>query len=480
MNLNMVFRTIGKVTVLLAACLLLPLVVALVEGESDCALIFALTAVGSLVVGFTLSFLCRKGSDTIFAKEGFAIVGLVWILMSAIGALPFTLSGAIPSYVDAFFETVSGFTTTGATILNDVEILPKSMLFWRSFTHWIGGMGILVFIMALVSGFSDRSIHIMRAEMPGPVIGKLLPRAKDTAKILYMIYIVLTLLETVLLLFGGMPLFDALVHSFGTAGTGGFGIYNASIAAYNSYCQWVIAVFMLLFGVNFNLYFLILVRRFRAAFGSRELWCYLGIILVATGMIFINLLKAFQNLPLGDTVRNAFFQTVSYMTTTGYSTMNANDWPGLSKGILVLLMFVGGCAGSTAGGLKMSRLMMLLKLIAREFKRMLHPHTVKTINMEGKPVEESTLNSVGVYFAVYMVCILAIFLVVSFEPFGFEANFTATVSCFNNIGPLFGKISNFAGYSVFSKLVFSFAMLLGRLEIFPILLALMPSTWIRK
>lgn len=480
MNLKMVFRTIGRVAVLLAVFLLLPLIVALIDRDKTCVKAFLITAFSSLAVGFFLILFCRKADRTIFAKEGFAIVGLVWLLMAALGALPFVLSGAIPSYIDAFFETVSGFTTTGATILTDVEPLPRSMLFWRSFTHWIGGMGVLVFIMAIVPNLSDRSIHIMRAEMPGPVVGKLVPRAKDTAKILYIIYIVLTALETGFLLCGGMPFFDALVHSFGTAGTGGFGIKNASIGAYSPYCQWVIAIFMLLFGVNFNLYFLLLIRRFRSVFRSGELWCYLGTIAVSAGLIFTNLLAVAEAAPIGETVRNSFFQTVSFMTTTGYATANANAWPGLAKGILVLLMFVGGCAGSTAGGLKLSRLMMLLKLIGREFHRMRHPRTVKTIKMEGKPVDEATLGSVGIYFALYMVLILLIFLLISFEPFGFESNFTATVSCFNNIGPVFGTIAEFSHYSVFSKLLLSFAMLLGRLEIYPMLLAVMPSTWIKK
>ena len=353
--------------------------------------------------------------------------------------------------------------------------------FWRSFSHWIGGMGVLVFIMAIVPDVSGRPMHILRAEMPGPVVGKLVPRIKDTAKILYLIYIALTVLEIVLLLCGGMALFDSVLHAFGTAGTGGFGIRADGLAGYNAYLQWVIAIFMLLFGVNFNLYYLLLIRRFRAVLHSSELMTYLVIALVAAGAITCNIYPLYHN--VGEAVRQSVFQVASVITTTGYSTADFNLWPGLSKGILFLLMFIGGCAGSTAGGLKISRVMILMKNIRRQLRHMLHPRSVGTLRMEGKPLDEETVSGVSAYFALCMVCMAAVFLLISFEPFGTESNLTATVACFNNIGPGLGAVGpagNYAAYSAFSKYVLSAAMLLGRLEIYPLLLVCSPSAWVRN
>lgn len=480
MNYKVIFNTIGRVAVAEAFLLLLPTAVSLIYGES-CYLAFLLTAVFSFLIGFLLLLCFRPKNHVIYAKEGFAIVTLVWLGMSAIGAVPFVLCGDIPSYVDAFFETVSGFTTTGASIIRDVEVLNHGTLFWRSFSHWVGGMGVLVFVMAIIPNVSDRSIHIMRAEMPGPVVGKIVPRVKDTAKILYLIYIALTALEIAMLCCGGMPVFDSLVHSFGTAGTGGFGIKSDSIASYSPYLQWVIAIFMLLFGVNFNLYYLLLIKRFRSVFRSTELWVYIGIAFASSAIITLNVFPMYKNSSVA--IRQSVFQVSSILTTTGYATADFNKWNSLSKGIIFVLMFSGGCAGSTAGGLKISRTIMMFKMIGREFKRMLHPRTVSTVRFEGKTVEEQTLQGVTVYFAVYMLCILATFLLICYEPFGMETNFTATVSCFNNVGPGLagvGPASSYADYSVLSKLVLSFAMLLGRLEIFPLLIALSPSTWTKK
>ena len=483
MNLKKVINVIGKLMQAEAVLLLLPLLVSLIYRESS-AFAFAVTAGASLVVGTLLTIFIKPKNHTIYAREGFAIVALVWIVTAAIGAVPFTLSGEIPSYVDAFFETVSGFTTTGASILRNVELLSHGVLFWRSFSHWIGGMGVLVFIMAIVPNISDRSIHIMRAEMPGPIIGKLVPRVKDTAKILYLIYIAMTVLQIVLLLFGGMPFFDSVVHTFGTAGTGGFGIKSDSIAGYNPYLQWVITIFMLLFGINFNLYYLILIRRLKSVLKSGELWCYLGIFAASSTLITFNTYPQFDSFE--EAIRHSAFQVSSIMTTTGYATTDFNLWPVFSKTILLLLMFIGACAGSTGGGLKVSRLIILIKNIKRELKRLLHPHSVNIARFEGKPLENHTLHNVGIYFAIYMVCILVIFLILGLESgktFDIETNFSATVACFNNIGPGLsgvGPTASYADYSALSKIVLSFAMLLGRLEIFPILIVFSPSTWTKK
>ncbi len=478
MNRKFVFYLFGRIGQTVGALLLLPMVVSLIYGENIPFLSFLGTSVAAMLLGTLIARLCKTSNNIIYAKEGFAIVALAWLGLSAFGALPFWISGEIPSYVDAFFETVSGFTTTGASILKDVESLSHGMLFWRSFTHWIGGMGVLVFVMAIASNITDRSIHIMRAEMPGHVVGKLVPRAKDTAKILYLIYIVMTVTEIVLLIAGGMPIFDSILHSFGTAGTGGFGIKADSISSYSSYCQNVISVFMILFGVNFNIYYLLIIGKLRTVFKSTELWAYLGIAAASVAVIANNIYSVYQN--TADSLRLSFFQVASIMTTTGFSTADFDLWPGLSKGILGVLMCIGACSGSTAGGIKVSRIVILFKLIAREIKRLLHPRSVTSVKFEGKPLDDQTLNSVATYIAIYLLCLATAFLLVCREPFGFETNFSAVIATFNNIGPGFGAVGatgSFASYTNLSKLVFSGAMLLGRLEIFPLLIALIPSTW---
>lgn len=480
MNRRFVFNILGKILVSEAVLLILPIIVALVYKEST---VFALliSALIALVLGLPLVLFSKPKNNLIFAREGFLIVALAWIAMSVIGALPFYISREIPSYVDAFFETVSGFTTTGSTILTDVEALSKSLLFWRSFTHWIGGMGVLVFVMAIMPNVSDRSIHIIRAEMPGPVIGKLVPKVKDTAKILYLIYIVLTLVLAVLLMAGGMPVLDSFIHAFGTAGTGGFGIKADSIASYSPYIQWVIIIFMLLFGVNFNLYFLILIGRFKSALKSTELWIYVSIVAISTVIICANTFSLYNS--FSESIRTSLFQVSAIITTTGFATTDFNLWPELSKGILFVLMFIGGCAGSTAGGLKISRVTMLFKTVRREIKRLLHPRSVSSVNFEGKRVDESTLSSATTYFATFMFCFFAVFILLSFDKFDFVSNFTATATCLNNVGPGFnvvGPMGSFAGYSNFSKIVLSFAMLFGRLEIYPMIIALSPATWTKK
>ncbi len=483
MNRRMVLYTLGHIAIANAALLLLPAIVSAVYGEFSSLWAFLITIVISLGTGLIIRRVSKPGTTVIYAKEGFAIVSYAWLIMAAIGALPFVIEGAIPSYIDSFFEVVSGFTTTGASILSGDSLTAMShgLLFWRSFTHWIGGMGVLVFVMAIIPNISDRSIHIMRAEMPGPEVGKLRPKARDTAKILYLIYIGLTAVEIVLLLAGGMPFFDSVVHTFGTAGTGGFGIKPDSIGGYNPYLQWVIAIFMLIFGINFNIYYLILIGKVKAMIKNTEMWVYLGIVGVSVAVITANIFTMYSNFE--ESLRMSTFQVASIVSTTGFATTDFNLWPGLSKAILLLLMFTGACAGSTAGGLKISRVVILIKSIFREFKKLLHPRSVKVIKVDGKRVDEQVLGGVTTYFAIYMVCTLVIFVLLSIEPFDMETNFSATVACFNNIGPGLagvGPAANYSAYSGFSKLLLSLAMLLGRLEIFPLILGLNPMVWKKR
>ena len=481
MNKKMIFSTLGQLTLSEAVLMILPFIVALLYGEIRTAASFLISIGIALIIGTSLYTIFKTENKVIYAKEGFIIVAFGWLIMSIIGAVPFVLSGDIPSYIDAFFETVSGFTTTGASVLKNVEALSHGSLFWRSFTHWVGGMGVLVFIMALLPSISDRSIHIMRAEMPGPIVGKIVPRARETARILYIIYFVMTIIEILFLLAGGMPLFDSVVHSFGTAGTGGFGIKADSISSYSPYIQWVITVFMFLFGVNFNLYYLILMKKVRSVFKSTEFWAYFGVTFVATALICANIFPYFDT--FSDALRASAFQVSSIRTTTGYSTVDFNLWPTFSKTVLLCLMFVGACAGSTGGGFKITRLVMIFKSIKQELKRMINPRSVSAVKFEGKIIDKVTLNGVNAYLAVYVILFMATVLFISFEPFNFETTFSAALSCFNNIGPGIGAVGpmgSYADYSIFSKLILSFAMLFGRLEIYPLLIALNPSTWTKK
>jgi trk system potassium uptake protein TrkH len=481
MNRKMVFFLIGRILLLEGGLLLLPLFVSVYYWDGG-QIPFLLTIALCLGLGLLLCRLCRTDNQVIYAKEGFLITALAWLCVSAVGALPFLISGEIPNFVDAFFETVSGFTTTGASILTDVEAMSRSMLFWRSFTHWIGGMGVLVLMVAIMPNLSGRTIHVLRAEMPGPTMGKLSPKLRDTAKTLYLLYIVMTALELVLLVAGGMPLFDSAIHTFGTAGTGGFGMKAASIANYTPYQQWVIAVFMMLFGVNFNLYFLLALGRFRSALRSEELWTYLVIIFLATALIAVNVTPQIGSTSEG--IRAAYFQVTSISSTTGFSTVDFDQWPTVSRMILVVLMFIGACAGSTAGGLKVSRLVLLYKTIRREIRHLLHPRSVTSVRFEGKPVDSPTLISIGTYFALYIALFAMFWFIVSFQP-GFDgvSNFTAVAACYNNIGPglnLVGPAASYAAYGPFFKLVLSVAMLFGRLEIYPMLISLSPSTWAKN
>lgn len=479
MNRKMVMYLLGQIMKIEAGLLCLPSIVALIYNEAS-AFAFGITAVIALVCGVLITLLSKPETKVIYAKEGFAIVSLSWLTLSLIGCLPFIISGEIPNFADAFFEIVSGFTTTGASIMANVEIFSNASLFWRSFSHWIGGMGVLVFVMAILP-MSERSIHIMRAEVPGPVVGKLVPKIRDTAKILYLIYIVLTIVEFVILLCGGMPVFDSILTSFGTAGTGGFGFKADGFAGYNSFCQWVVTIFMLIFGINFNLYYLILLRKFKSILKSGELWFYLSLIALSTVIISFNTAPLYES--VADTIKHSAFQVTSIVTTTGYSTTDFNLWPDLSKALVFILMFVGGCAGSTAGGLKLSRVMILFKSIKRELSQMLHPRAVKEVKIEGKKLDDSTIKGVQTYFSFYMVLIIAVFFLLSFDKFTMETNFTAAVSTFNNVGPALGEagpMSSYADFSGFSKIVMSFSMLLGRLEIYPMILLFSPTTWAKS
>lgn len=480
MNRRMVLYTVGTVIKIEAALMLLPTICALIYKEA-CVTDFLVSIVACLIAGFALTLISRPATKVIYAREGFVIVALSWLALSLFGALPFYLSGEISNYIDAFFETVSGFTTTGASILTDVEAMSRGLLFWRSFTHWVGGMGVLVFVMAIIPSISDRSIHILRAEVPGPIVGKIVPRLKKTTRILYIIYIALTAIEFILLLAGGMPVFDSLLHAFGTAGTGGFGIKADSITSYNLYIQWVITIFMLIFGVNFNLYYLILSRNFKAAFKSRELWVYLDIVTASISVITINILSQYKS--FGKALTDAAFQVGSIISTTGFSTADYDTWPGISKTVLFVLMFIGACAGSTSGGFKISRIMILFKSIKRELKSLLHPRSVNVVRFEDKRLDENTTRSVSSYLAIYTMFFFIIVLLLSFENFDLETNISAAVACFNNIGPGFkgvGPTMNFSLYSHFSKIILSLAMLFGRLEIYPLILTLSPSTWVKK
>ena len=476
MNLSMIRYILGNVLavegLLMAPCS----IVGYLYGESQ-AEVYLILGICTLLCGLMLRW--KKPENSVFyLKEGCVSTALSWILMSILGALPFVLTGEIPSFTDAFFETVSGFTTTGASILSDVEALSHVSLFWRSFTHWIGGMGVLVFVLAVVPLNGGSHINLMRAESPGPSVGKLVPRLRYTARILYIIYMVLTVVQVVLLLLGGMDLFEAITHSFGTAGTGGFGIKNDSITGYSAYCQWVITIFMVLFGINFNAYYFILLKHFKEAFSMEEVRAYLLIIAGAVAIIFVNILHSCQG--VFDALTKTFFQVASIITTTGYSTCDFDLWPTTSKLILVLLMFIGACAGSTGGGMKVSRFLIVGKTVRKEFGSYVHPKSIKKIQMDGKPIEHEVVRSTNVYFMTYIMQFALFLFLISLEGQDLITSFTAVAATFNNIGPGLGAVGptcNFGGMTVFSKWVLSFAMLAGRLELFPMLMLFHPTLW---
>ncbi len=476
----MIVYIIAKMLGVEGAVLLIPAFVAFLYGESDAIQFLIVSAVLGAI--FFIFGRKRPENKVIYAKEGLVIVGLAWILWSLFGALPFVLTGSIPSYVDAFFETVSGFTTTGSTILTDIEALPKGVAFWRSLTHWIGGMGVLVFVMMLTSLDDEHSMHLMRAEVPGPEADKLVPKARATARILYLMYFVLTAAEVVFLMFGGMSFYDALLHSFSTAGTGGFSNRNASVAYYDSaYIDGVITVFMILFGVNFNLYFLIRLKNWKDALKNEELHAYLGIIAGAVAIVTVNILGIYGNIV--HAFRYASFQVASVITTTGFCTADFNLWPELSKVVLLGIMVIGACAGSTGGGINVSRFLILVKSIKQEVRRMLHPKAVTIVKINGKRVGNDTIRSVYIYFISYILVMMVSILLVSINNFDFATTFSSVLTTLNNVGPgisMVGPVENFHMFSPLSKLVFCMDMLLGRLEIFPYLLLMSPELWRRR
>lgn len=484
MNVKSISRTVGLILLITGIFQLFPLLIAVIDHEPRNILAYIESLCLILLVGSALLLFSRGGNRMFSAQEGFAATGLSWIFMSAFGALPFFLSGQIPSYVDALFEMVSGFTTTGASILTDVEALSRCNLFWRSFSHWLGGMGVLVFLLAVVPGARKNGgtgIYLMRAESPGPSVDKLTPHLRQTAMILYGIYILLTALCIVCLLLGGMPVFDSFCIAFGTAGTGGFAIKNSSMGGYSYFLQTVVTVFMFLFGVNFSLYYMLLLRKFKAVFKNEELRLYFGIAAGSIVLIAINISRMYNT--VYEAVHHAAFQVVSIMTTTGYGTVDFEQWPAFSKAILLSLMFIGASAGSTGGGLKVSRVLLLMKSIRRTIRKALHPRRVQPVYMDGRAVSEEVCDNVNAYLAIYCVILVLSFAIISVDGFSIGTNFSAVASCFNNIGPgfeLVGATQNFSIYSDLSKIILSLDMLLGRLEIFPLLLLLSPDTWSRR
>ena len=480
MNYKMIFYNIGRILLIESFLLIIPTAIAIINSDGT-AVAFAITILSLMAIGVATT-MKKPEKNSVYAKDGYIIVSLTWILISLFGALPFIISGYIPSFVDAFFETVSGFTTTGATILYDIEALPKSLLFWRSFTHWIGGMGILVFVIALMPKTESTSMHIMKAEVPGPTVGKLVSKLRASARILYGIYCVLTLVQVIMLWAGGMPLFDSVVNSFATAGTGGFAILNNSIEGYNSlYAEMVIAVFMLLFGVNFNLYYMILIKHGKQALKSEELRWYIGI--VASSVLIIAVALMTTNYTAGESFKHAFFQVASIMTTTGFSSANFNTWPVICKIVLVFLMFVGACAGSTGGGIKVSRIIILIKGGLRDIRKAINPRSVETVKIDRRTVEENIVRSVSVFFGMYMIVLALSAFLVAIDGNDIVTTVTSVIACIGNIGPGLGKVGpagNFADFSTFSKLVLCFDMLAGRLELIPMLMLFSPYAWSRK
>lgn len=481
MNYRMIAYSIGRILMVVAATMLMPLLISVYYKEG-LTIAYLVPIAISVLIGLIFSIKSPK-NRTFFAREGMAMVGISWIALSLIGALPFFISRQIPSFIDCFFETVSGFTTTGSTILGDVEALSKSLLFWRSFTHWLGGLGVLAFTMAIFSSKDTKTTHMMKAEMAGPTIGKLSSKWQYSLRILYVIYISLTVLETAFLLFGGMSLFDSLVHAFGTAGTGGFGIKNTSIAYYDSaYIDYVIAIFMMLFGINFNIYYLMIVRKFTQVKANEELKWYLGIVIVGSLIIAANIMPIYHN--FGTAFRYSFFQINTIITTTGYATADFVQWPMLSQIIIFLLMFMGACAGSTGGGFKVIRVLVLGKTANYAVRKASSPRSVFSIKIDGKPLSADVRHGVLAYFAAYALFAAVAMLLVSLDNFDFATTTTSVISTLNNIGPglgpVIGPTGNFADFSVLSKIVLSISMLVGRLEIYPVLALLSPHLWKRN
>lgn len=479
MNASMIFYILGHVLRIEGVFMLLSATVGLIYNEKN-GLVFLVMAICLFLLGLLLSIKKPKNT-TIYLKEGCVITALSWILMSFFGALPFYITKEIPSLVDAMFETVSGFTTTGASIMPDVEILCHASQFWRCFTHWVGGMGVLVFLLAIIPMSGGSNINLMRAESPGPSVGKLVPKMRQSAALLYLIYLFLTALETMLLVLGKLPVFESICTSFGTAGTGGFGVYRDSLASQTPYIQWVVTIFMILFGVNFNFYFFLLYRHIRKAVKMSEVRAYLAVILVSIGIISVNVYHQFES--VSASIRHSSFQVASIITTTGFASTDFDLWPETSKVILVILMFIGACAGSTGGGIKVSRFIILIKSIGKELKSYVHPKSVSKITMDGSPVEHEIVRSVNVFFITFALIFTFSLLLVSLDNKGLVSSFTAVAATINNIGPgleAVGPTQNYAGFSAFSKLVMIFDMLAGRLELFPMLVLFNPKLYLTK
>ena len=481
MNYKMMGRFIAQILMVEAVFMLPAMIISLCYGEYTAMWGFLIALGACCLVSIVLHWICKGAPSAFYAKEGLVCVGLSWIVLSLFGCLPFWLSREIPQFIDAFFEIVSGFTTTGSSVVANVESLSHGILYWRSFSHWLGGMGVLVFLLAFTGGHGKGfTMHLLRAESPGPNVGKLVPKMRQTAVILYVIYIAMTLINVAFLLFGKMPLFDAVCTAFGTAGTGGFGIKNDSLASYSPYIQNVTTIFMILFGVNFSCFYLLLLGQFKAVFKDEELRIYFGIIIGAIALICLNIYHLYNS--VGETIRHAAFQVGTIITTTGYATTNFDLWPSFAKTILLCLMVVGACAGSTGGGLKVARLMLLLKSLRRNIRQTLNPRKVQVVRNNNAVIDEKVLDNTNAYLAAYVVILFVSFMLISVDGFSTGTNFTAVLACFNNIGPGFeavGPTCNFAGFSIFSKLVLCLDMLLGRLEIFPILVLLSRSTWKR-
>lgn len=484
MNYKLIIRIIGMIMTLEAFFMLVPSLICYFDDDIVAGNAFAATMLALILIGVLAIFFTRNRKNDLYAHEGFAVTGLSWILMSVFGALPFALSGAIPNYIDALFETISGFTTTGASILSDVESLPRGILYWRSFTNWLGGMGVLVFLMSLIPAVSKNSgsnMYIMSAESSGPSVGKLTPKLRDTLLITYGLYIAMTITCCIVLLIGKMPFLDALCLSFSTAGTGGFGLKNDSFASYSPFIQNTITVFMLLFSVSFNIYGLLAFRRFKDALKDEELHVFLIIVLSAIILISVDTRGIFSS--WSETIRHSAFQVSTVISTCGFASCDFDLWPSFSKGILMVLMLFGGCAGSTAGGLKISRVLIILKNLLRETSKALHPHKIQIVKLNKKPVNEQVVQMTMAYIAAYCLILIVSFIIVSLDGYSIGTNVSATIACLNNIGPGFeavGPTRNFSGFSYLSKIVFSIEMLLGRLEIFPIIMLANKSAWSRK
>lgn len=471
MNYRMILYIMGQILKGVGLFMLLPIIVGLIYGEEHVISSFGIPFVVLMIVSFLLT--AKKPKDnSIFSMEGFVSVAASWITMSVIGTIPFVISGEIPNFTDALFETVSGFTTTGATILDDIESMSKSCLFWRAFTHWIGGMGILMFVLAIMSSNDSRTMHMMRAECAGPKVGRLVSKSKFSARILYGIYISLTVLEIIMLLLGGMPLYDSIIHACSSAGTGGFSIWGDSIAHYNSlYIEMVIATFIILFGVNFNLYYYMLIRKFSLAFKNEELRTYFGIIITATVIVTVNTIKVFGS--AGEALRHSFFMVASAITCAGFATTDTSQFPVFSQTLLTLLMLVGSCAGSTGGGMKVSRIIILFKTGIKELKYIVNPRAVATVKMDGKPVESDVVRGVSSYFILFMIILAFSLLLITLDNYSIEESASAVITCMNNVGfgvGRFGTAGNLGGLTSFSKIVLCFDMLIGRLEIYPLIM----------